>query len=89
MRCRADGECQTFYRYAVADHWEGQVYPSLEQAARGEGGYSVEAALEESLAWGLAFDDIHAVSMRHTDLVWAAELSWLLEVTDLEQEGTA
>jgi hypothetical protein len=72
MGCRADFECQTFYRYPAADHWEGKVYPDLEQALRGVGGVSVKAALEEGLAWGLDLDDVDDPFFTCMDLLRAA-----------------
>jgi hypothetical protein len=63
---------------------EGQVYPSREQAVCAEGGYSVEAALEEGLAWGLSRDDVFDSGGAHSDLLRAADRAWLLEITDAE-----
>jgi hypothetical protein len=76
--------CRTFYRYHIENGWEGQIYPSREQAACAEGGYSVEAAREEGLAWGLGRDDISDSAGTHSDLLPAADRAWLLEVKDTE-----
>ena len=80
--CQTCAGCHTFYRYPVANHWHGYVYPHLGQAVRAEGGSSVEEALEEGLAWGLSFDDINEVDSYHSELVYAAERARKLEITD-------
>jgi hypothetical protein len=82
--CQPYAECQTFYRFKVADHREGRVYPHLEQAVRGKGGYPVDAVLEESLAWWLGFDDIDDPFFTYSDLLMAAKRAWQLEITDAE-----
>ena len=51
---------------------------------RAEGGVSVEAALKEGLAWGLSWDDVDSCWADYSDLIMAADMARLLEITDTD-----